>query len=251
MSQADNYAVPDNLLARISIHGYAVRPNWVGWLFDHEMPSQDRPVRILDIGCGPGGLWSGNRDRIFSEWEITLLDSSLAMLELARTEVGDHVRYVVGDVAALPFEDESFDVIVANHMLYHVEDRSRAFGEIKRVLAGGGAFHCSANGRGHLAQVAALRPPHPLNLERFNEAFGLESGPPQLQPFFSRVVVKRFDNRLAVPTAEPVLAYIRSSEHYRDGDDLTAVRAAIEAELQRTGVFSITTKPGVISCTDG
>ena len=40
----------------------------------------------------------------------------------------------VADVQDLPFPDASFDAVIANHMLFHVEDRPRALGEIVRVL---------------------------------------------------------------------------------------------------------------------
>jgi SAM-dependent methyltransferase len=248
VTEGDNYATPDNLLARISIHSYAKRPDWVGWLFDRETPRERRRARVLDVGCGPGGLWVDNQERISPEWAITLADSSAAMIELARSRLGDRAEYLVADVQSLPFDDDSFDVVIANHMLYHVQDRPRAFAEVGRVLSCGGAFHCSTNGHGHLEQLSALRPPSPLNLERHVNAFGLETGPRQLEPFFQDINVQRFDNLLAVPSADPILAYIQSSENHREDDDLAAVRHAVQAEIRRSGVFSITTRPGVISC---
>jgi SAM-dependent methyltransferase len=127
------------------------------------------------------------------------------MIDLARSQLGDRASYAVADIQALPFDDNSFDVVVANHMLYHVPDRPRAFAEICRVLTPGGAFHCSTNGAGHLAQLERLPLPRPLNIEHFGYAFGLESGPPQLEAFFDDVRVERFENSLAVPTAEPIL----------------------------------------------
>jgi ubiquinone/menaquinone biosynthesis C-methylase UbiE len=81
---------------------------------------------------------------------LTLADSSDGMLRAARVSLGNRVEYVLADVGALPFPDATFDVVVANHMLYHMPDRPRAFAEIQRVLAPAGAFHCSTNGRGHL-----------------------------------------------------------------------------------------------------
>jgi hypothetical protein len=59
--------------------------------------------------------------------------------------------------------------------------------------------------------------------------------------------VERFETGLAVSEVEPVLAYVRSSESY-DGGDLSHVRAAVEAAIERDGVFRITTTPGLISC---
>jgi hypothetical protein len=51
------------------------------------------------------------------------------------------------------------------------------------VLVSGGTFHASTIGRGHLAELDALVPG--LDLGRHAEAFGLETGAEQLQPFFA------------------------------------------------------------------
>ena len=79
------------------------------------------------------------------------------------------------------------------------------------------------------------------------EAFGLETGPPQLEPFFADVRVERFENSLAVTEVEPVLAYVRSSSSFTGGD-LDDVRAAVEAAIARDGVFRITSGSGLITC---
>lgn len=247
MTEREQYATPDNLQARVALHGYAANPGWVEWLFDRETPKGEGKARILDVGCGTGAFWSANRHRVRPAWSLTLLDSSPGMIDAACRDLGDRAGYVVADVQELPFSDNSFDVVLANHMLYHVSDRPRAFGEIKRVVVSGGAFHASTNGRGHLAELAALRP-ELVNIGQNAEAFGLETGPAQLALFFVDVELERFDNRLAVPEAEPILAYIRSSSSYQNGDDLTEERRLVEGVIARIGAFSITTRPGLISC---
>jgi len=148
-------------------------------------------------------------------------------------------------VQELPFGDESFDVVIANHMLYHVPDRPRAFAEIRRVLAPDGVFHASTNGRGFMQELIAVVGPR-WRFERHMEAFGLETGPPQLEPFFDDVTVERFANELVVTEVEPMLAYVRSSGSFRGGE-LDGVRAELEAALARDGALRITTRAGLIS----
>jgi len=167
------------------------------------------------------------------------------MIEAARRELGEHAGYVVADAQELPFPAESFDAVLANHMLYHVPDRSRAFVEIRRVLVSGGTFHASTIGRGHLAELVALVPG--WDLGRHAEAFGLETGSEQLQPFFAYIRVERFEDALAVTDAETVLAYIRSSERYH-GEDLTGARKTVQDAIARYGAFTIAKRPGVIGC---
>jgi SAM-dependent methyltransferase len=168
------------------------------------------------------------------------------MLVAAREAVGDRAQYEVVDVQELPFADESFDVVLANHMLYHVPDRPRAFAEVRRVLAPGGRFHASTNGRGFMQELLDLVGPR-WPFAHHIEEFGLETGPAQLEPFFVDIGVERFENELVVMEVEPVLAYIRSSSAFRDGD-LEDVGRALDAAIARDGAFRISSRVGLISC---
>jgi ubiquinone/menaquinone biosynthesis C-methylase UbiE len=244
MTQQEQYTTAANLEARIALHArFSTNPGWAGWLFDREAPAAG--ARILDMGCGPATLWRTNLDRIDPSWSLTLADSSPGMIEAARRELDGRAECTVADVQDLPFPSDSFDAVVANHMLYHVPDRPRALREIRRVLVPGGAFHAGTIGRGHLSEIAALVPG--WNLGRYSEAFGLETGPRQLAAFFVDVRVERYHDGLAVTEAEPVLAYIRSTSSYR-GRDLSETRTAIEAAIARAGAFRITKAQGVIGC---
>jgi ubiquinone/menaquinone biosynthesis C-methylase UbiE len=238
------YATADNLQARIALHAaFSINPRWAEWLFEREAPGPG--ARLLDVGCGPAILWRANRGRIDPSWSLTLADFSPGMVDAARRELGERAVYVVADAQELPFPADSFDAVVANHMLYHAPNRPRAFTEIRRVLVSGGSFHASTIGRGHLAELDALVPG--WNLGRYAEAFGLETGPEQLRPFFADVRVERFEDSLRVTDAEPVLAYIRSSARYR-GEDLTEARRTVEGAIARHGASAITKRQGVISC---
>jgi SAM-dependent methyltransferase len=146
--------------------------------------------------------------------------------------------------AALAFGDGAFDVVVANHMLYRVPDRPRAFAEIRRVLADAGRFHAATNGRGHLAELAGLVPG--WSFADHVDAFGLETGPPQLEAFFADVPVEAFEDWLEVTETEPVLAYIRSSFTYRGGE-LQRARETVEDAIDRDGCFRISKSSGLIS----
>lgn len=240
----EQYATDQNLRARISLHAaYSVNGHWFEWLFDREAPGPD--ARILDLGCGPATLWQVNRERMDASWSLTLADFSAGMIEAARHGLGERATYVVADAQELPFPAASFDLVMANHMLYHVPDRPRALAEIRRVLVPGGTFHSSTNGQGHLAELGALIPGQ--NEWSYVEAYGLETGPEQLEPFFADIRVERFADALAVTEAEPVLAYVRSMPRYH-GDNLAGLRETVEAAIARDGAFHVTKSQGVISC---
>ncbi|WP_171246556.1 class I SAM-dependent methyltransferase [Isoptericola sediminis] len=102
-----------------------------------------RGRRILDVGCGTGPLTAELRDR---GAEVTGLDGSPAMIELAREHLGDDVPLHVADLAEpLPFADDTFDDVVASLVLHYLEDWAGPLAEIKRVLKPGGRLLLSVN----------------------------------------------------------------------------------------------------------
>ncbi len=99
--------------------------------------------RVLEIGCGPGLL--SIRLAQAHGFDVTGIDLDPAMIELARAnavrsriDVGRTPSFVVGDAAALPFGDETFDGVVSTFSMHHWSDRARGLDEIARVLAPGG-----------------------------------------------------------------------------------------------------------------
>ncbi len=111
-------------------------------------------------------------------------------------------------------------------MLYHVQDRARAFAEVRRVLQPGGRFFAATNGQGHLRELWQLEhefiPEMPRQHRGFevhrlmSSAFSLENGQAQLAPFFDEVKLHLYEDSLAVTEVEPLLSYITSSTVTRD-----------------------------------
>lgn len=95
-------------------------------------------LRVLDVGCGDGtyALPAASRGAL-----VTAVDRSDEMLEAARQRAqgaGAQIRFERGDASRLPFDDESFDVVLAVTVLCFVEDGAPAIDEVARVLAPGG-----------------------------------------------------------------------------------------------------------------
>ncbi len=244
MSLEEQYRTDANLRSRMDLHARfsTVKEPWHRWLFDRIALPEG--ARVLEVGCGPAEFWKQNLDRFDPSRRLTLSDQSPGMIEVARSVVGDRAEYAVADVQELPFADESFDVVLAHHMLYHVPDRPRALAEIRRVLAAGGSLHAATNGAGHLEELGQL---YDAPFWRHLEAFGLETGPVQLAPLFRDIHVERLEGELRVTEVEPVLAYIRSSFVY-GGGPLDEAAATVGAAIARDGAFRIGTSAGVISC---
>lgn len=251
--KTDQYRHSSNLDARVEIHKrFSTNPyGWMNWVFDHLL---DLPVnaKILELGCGPGYLWKENIDRIPSTWDITLSDLSPGMLDSAWRNLvvtGRNYKFKEIDAQAILFEAETFDAVIANHMLYHVPDRPRAIAEIKRVLKTGGHFFATTVGDNHLKEISDwFRQIHKSEIwDTFSNFFTLENGLDQLKPFFPNVTVSRYEDNLHVTELEPLIAYLRSG--FRAGDlfdcELAKLRSDLEKELAEKGRIFITKDSGL------
>lgn len=99
-------------------------------------------ARVLEVGCGPGHL--SIRLARQHGLDVTGLDLDPAMIERARanadrSEDGDErwPSFLIGDVAALPLPDESFDLVVSTMSMHHWADPTAGMAEIDRVLRPG------------------------------------------------------------------------------------------------------------------
>ena len=98
---------------------------------------------ILDAGCGSGPLAA---ELVARGADVVGFDGSPAMIDLARRRLGEAVPLTVHDLAEpLPYDDETFDDVVASLVLHHLEDWDRPLAEIRRVLKPGGRLIASVN----------------------------------------------------------------------------------------------------------
>jgi SAM-dependent methyltransferase len=112
-------------------HSWRTAANSAGYLLGLLEPG----MSLLDVGCGPGTITA---DLAGLVREVTAIDSSAEVLELAARGAPGNVTFAVGDVHALDFGDGAFDVVHAHQVLQHVADPVRALREMRRVCRPGG-----------------------------------------------------------------------------------------------------------------
>ncbi len=123
--------------------------NWIAWartpghdsywyyrelFFDEIVPAPGRGT--LEVGCGEGRV---TRDLNARGHDVVGVDTSPTLLAAAR-EADPDGKYVLADAAALPFENEWFDVVVIYNALMDFDDMPGAAREAARVLAPDGCL---------------------------------------------------------------------------------------------------------------
>jgi SAM-dependent methyltransferase len=246
------YAQPDNLNARLRLHAkYSTSPvRWFEWL--HQQFSWLGARNALDVGCGTGLFWSTLPHRL-DDVRLVVGDISRSMVDLALLAAEprvDLVRGVEATVANLPFDDSSFDVVIANHMLYHAPDPGSAVAEIRRVLRPDGFLVASTIGPGHLRELVEIeRAIFDAPRKRvLGDEFGPISGLTPLRRHFDSVEWRTYDDHLRCTDPDDVLSYITSTP---PGANATLEQLhALREEVQRRfdvgrGVLGIAKEGGV------
>jgi ubiquinone/menaquinone biosynthesis C-methylase UbiE len=100
----------------------------------------ERPIRILDLGCGPGGSAFALAGALGDRAHIVGIDIAQSMVEKARQHHQNryahcqNIAFQVADATALPFDDGAFDLAVGHSFLYLVPDQLQVLSEVCRVL---------------------------------------------------------------------------------------------------------------------
>ena len=114
---------------------------------------KDKPLKLLEIGCGPGALAEALRRR-YPNAEIWAIDRDSRFIRFAQENVSG-VTFAEGDAEALPFPDGFFDVTISYTVQEHIEPAA-FWGEQRRVLKDGGVCLCLSARRGVSCRAACL-----------------------------------------------------------------------------------------------
>jgi SAM-dependent methyltransferase len=194
---AKEYATIDRLAMR-----RLDRTAWLGggedpWLVALAAIAEVRPTHVLDAGCG-----SGDFAALLTAPHVRCVDVSPTAVDAARAK---GLRAEVADIQNLPFPDGSFDVGVANWVLYHVPDRARAIAELARVLTPTGRFVGCYNAPGHLRELWST-----IGVAVDADDFNSDNGPAELQQSLRQVEVREVLGEVLWETRDRLQTYLNA-----------------------------------------
>lgn len=256
------YATDTNLRARQRLWNFQQPPfDIVGWTLDLAGLHPGVEARVLDVGCGNGVYLDQLRTRGI---DATGCDLSRGMLSAAAGRLGSsRTQLVNASATRLPFATAAFDVVLAPHMLYHVDDRPAAARELRRVLRQGGRCVVVTNGPDHLRAIRDLveaaageATPGWEMRNPATHAFSLANGAGQLTGAFDHVECVRTGAAPVLVTDAGIIAdYVASTaDHYEHeigrpwAEVVAAVRVAVQADIDATGTFVARGESGAFVC---
>ena len=256
-SVKEQYKNDKNLNLRSNLHSYNInKVDWDRWCFDNmNFPSQGR---ILELGCGTGKFWVRNKDNIKEDMEICVSDFSKSMLKIAQEnlkEIDHSFTFKEINAECIPFDDCTFDVVIAQHMIYFVPDIDKALKEIKRVLTPGGRFYVTANSKISMVELNELVEKFDagsgLNSNGYSTRFELENGEEILKKYFTKIDVDILDGKIIVNDPEPVVSYKASTiqgSRVLVGNKRKEFKNYLKKYIKDNNNISITTKTCIFKC---
>jgi SAM-dependent methyltransferase len=262
------YATDEMLLVRQRTHELYSIPkiNFAEWVLDRIVWQGNE--HVLDVGSGPGTYFDLVRGHI-PNGELVAGDLSYGMTRIAQQhpEAGQVLNL---DAQSLPFATASFDVVLANHMLYHIPDLDRALSEIRRVLRPTGCIIAATNSQFNLPEfeqlirrtyglLGAVGPDiQPMRPTAHN--FHLEDGAMKLSHHF--YAVARFDlpGAFIFPAVQPAVDYINSTRAIREpqlpqrvswDDFINVMGDQIQRLINHFGELIVNKLSGALIGTDG
>ncbi|RIW37415.1 class I SAM-dependent methyltransferase [Bacillus salacetis] len=165
------------------------------------MISEDLQERkVLDAGCAAGWYTKQLIDR---GAEVTATDISPEMVDSAKRRTGDKAEILCIDLDSdLPFEENSFDLIVSSLTLHYIKDWTGVFSEFRRILKPGGEFLFSVHHP--LTDLRLLKEPHYFSTELIIDKWK-KQGRIHEVPFYRRPLHDIFNMTINYFSIEEVL----------------------------------------------
>lgn len=186
---------------------------WYQWVFKNM--KLNKSFKVLEIGCGNGALWEKNINCLDKNIDITLTDICEDMLKETKQNLSKYnhnFKFKLADPSNIPFENETFDVVIANHILFYMKDLDKVLYEINRVLKKNGEFYCSTIDNSHMKELEdiMLRFNCNINISEKNiySKFSVDNGESILKKYFKDINKCYYTDELIVDDTKGILEYI-------------------------------------------
>ncbi|MGB3713923.1 MAG: class I SAM-dependent methyltransferase [Candidatus Promineifilaceae bacterium] len=258
----EQYKTKDNLQIRILTHERYSQPkvDFHKWVLDHI--SWTGRETVLDVGCGSAMYAEPVIQRCH---RYIPADLSFGMLKGLAAPLLDRVNL---DATSIPMGGGAVEVVLANHMLYHVPELDEAVREIHRVLKPGGVLIAATNSDDYMPELAELqaRLARKFSIASTDQwenpakvvyTFSLENGRRILKPVFKHIERYDLPGSLVFSDSEPLIDYLGSMRksfkfNYPPGvtwkDVVSALRDEIDRQIVKNGEFRINKLAGVFVC---
>ncbi len=239
----EQYKTSANLKMRMALYEHSKGPkqqSWHDFVLDHL--ALEISDRVIDFGCGHAVLWQKLKEIGSLPTDLTLVDLSEGMLQEARAALGDDPTYIAHDLNQPLETDQTYDALIALHMLYHLDDPLAGLDNMVARLNSKGSAYIGLNQPGGFREMYRL-----INRFETRETVPSQGINPPPHP---DVVVKHLKNSFErnetivsegavyVSNAKPLCDYILSMEtlhgnRYQDPDRRDALFAFLTEEVVR------------------
>ncbi|QEE14587.1 class I SAM-dependent methyltransferase [Promethearchaeum syntrophicum] len=223
------------------------------WIFHHLNLQEGE--HVLELGCGKGMMWCENKDFLPNSIALTLTDFSLGMVSETQKnvdKVGISAEIYQMDAQNLVIPDNSMDLVVGCHMLYHVPNIPKSLSEIQRVLKPHGRFISTTTSVSHIQEIRDLLLQFDLDVTlktKYFSPYHCEDAPGFLTPVFPLVEYFEYNNNIVLKDSVVLLPYIDSMFPLEKYPKYPEIRPQIVSKLaeifQEQGKFHVTGKIGL------
>lgn len=252
-SPRQQYKTSTNLKNRANLHAKYANRDWFDWVA--EELDWNGIHNVIDIGGGAGWFWCSTKGAVPRAVNLTLIDASDHMQKEAYNNVStcEHFQSVASATAAataLPHPENSFDMAIMMHMMYHVTDPRRAIDEVARVLRPNGHIAITTNDVTNLKSIYEIgcdvvggTPNDPAAA-----IFGPQDAIKILSDQFNDIQLHEFHDTYTVTDTEDIVHYLTSFPpgNQSDADMIENARREITECLDASSGQIVTHRKGAL-----
>jgi len=260
------YSEAKNLEIRIKTHQKYSRSKikWDKWLLE---PLKGKEINnVLDLGCGNGrfifGLYKMKTGKNFLGIDISREQIKKAAAEVKKRKL-KNVKFREGDVTGLKRLNKKYDLILCNHMLWHIDNLNPFLKDISGLLTEDGLLFASTNSTDYMKEMydlhsricKKLKLPAALQKKIRNNKFSLENGKEILSKRFNKVNKYILKDELVFTKAGRFLDYYKTFlqpliKMYKEVPEsrwmqvYDEVKLFVEVRIKDKGKFTVTKNSG-------